>query len=170
MAALITWAYFISTISSAVIKKYSKSEKDTVIKSAADAFPSDFYNYFVAPHVYAIVLANIVLYGWILVMTAQQSRKIGQLRQSKSTGHTRKMTRMMVIVVGVMLASSAPIAGISFIPQPDPREHLVTYLTYEVFYDFTIVVTFITSFTNAFIYAWHHRGVQTCLYGFDVHP
>ena len=177
----VTWTLMALVTTVPICYKYAsigREGRESIILIATDLFPEGYYQYVITPLTYTALLTNIVIYGRVFVAYMRTMKKVQtETLESSNNVKARRITKMTIIVLGVLLVCWTPIGILGSLKVPDPVKNNSLFHLYQVAYDLSLVLLLIPAFCNNFIYAWHQKDYRKayaeilhCLDDPAVHP
>ena len=135
----------------------SLTERKEIIRYVHEMYPDGTIQYLQVPLYISCLIITTILYICICVGTVRQGRKVGPHIGTAKYHEARKLTKMMIIIVGLLLLAWIPLTVFSVIPRPSFMLDPGAFTTYTLAHDVCLIFMWTNPSFNVFIYAWRHH-------------
>ncbi|ELU16413.1 hypothetical protein CAPTEDRAFT_213637 [Capitella teleta] len=152
------WAWSILMVIPASIYKRIQEDHLKYIVMTPEAYPKGYTLYITTPLGFILLIANALLYARVFWLLKVQTNKVSNnTHQAISNRRSRRLTRMLLIVVCVLVGCWTPVTVLSSMAVTEGGLFVLNaYITYAI----SFAVVMIPSFMNNIIYAWQHQDYR----------
>ncbi|ELT88738.1 hypothetical protein CAPTEDRAFT_209377 [Capitella teleta] len=152
------WIFVSAIVLPAAIYKRTTEGPLKFITNPPDIYPDGYAAYVTTPLAFILLIGNALLYVGVFWMHKVQTKKVANVQSNQVQARGRRLTRLCIIVVGVLIACWAPVTIVSALPVP--RNNPLALQVYKFVYSFCFVINIIPAFANNILYAWQHNDYR----------